>query len=107
MFNKFNPFGNDKNTPYVVPPPAMTTPYYNNYYGAQQFQAPVGVVAQPAAPAAAAVVEPATPLVPQAVPANTSAPVMEKPTTDAATANGGRSAVESLQEPVLASATRG
>ncbi len=31
MFNKFSPFGNDKTSPYVVPPPAVATPYYNYY----------------------------------------------------------------------------
>jgi hypothetical protein len=111
MFNKFNPFGNDKTTPYVVPPPAMTTPYYNNYYGMQQAQPAVGVAVQPvapvAAPAAAVAVEPAAPFVPQTVPLNSSVPPAEKPATDTATSDGGRSAVEPLQESVLASATRG
>ncbi len=32
MFNKFSPFGSDKTTPYVVPPPTTTLPYYPNGY---------------------------------------------------------------------------
>lgn len=31
MFNKFSPFGSDKTTPYVVPPPSVAMPYYNYY----------------------------------------------------------------------------
>lgn len=43
MFNKFTPFGSDKTTPYVVPPPVVGMPYYNNYAW------PQGTVAQPPA----------------------------------------------------------
>ncbi|MDD5393312.1 MAG: hypothetical protein PHE17_09860 [Thiothrix sp.] len=109
MFNKFSPFGNDKTTPYVVPPPAATaTPYYNNYYGWQQpavgVQVPAPVAQQQPQqpqPAAAVAVEPV------AVPPADNAATVPATPTDAATAKDGRSAADTLQEPVLASATRG
>lgn len=46
MFNKFTPFGSDKTTPYVVPPPTLAAPYYNyGYYGWPQ---PPATQSQPA-----------------------------------------------------------
>lgn len=100
MFNKFNPFGNDKTTPYVVPPPATTAvtpnPYYN-YYGMQQF-VPSAVAPATNAPVTA---QPATPEVVAPAVAPAAAPA------GSATAKDGRSAVEPPNEQLLASAIRG
>ena len=45
MFNMFTPFGNDKTTPYVVPPPVVA-PYNNmGYYNAMQMYTPTPTTA--------------------------------------------------------------
>lgn len=99
MFNKFNPFGSDKTSPYVVPPPAFgTTPYYNNSY--YTWPQTTTVTTQP------------TPVVQPATPATAPVPVqpadngssLEIP-ADSATAKDGHSAIDDpLQLPqVLAS----
>ncbi|QTR50552.1 hypothetical protein [Candidatus Thiothrix anitrata] len=102
MFNKFSPFGSDKTSPYVVPPPATTAvtpnPYYN-YYGAQQSAQPATTQAPASAPVATQ--QPTTP----GVVAPTVAPAA--PADGAATAKDGHSAVELPNEQLLASATRG
>ena len=103
MLNKFNPFGSDKTTPYIVPPPATTAvtpnPYYN-YYGMQQ-PAPSAVAPTTSAPVAPVAAQPATPEV--------VTPAVAPPATPAgaATAKDGHSAVEPPNEQLLASATRG
>lgn len=103
MLNKFNPFGSDKTTPYIVPPPATTAvtpnPYYN-YYGMQQ-PAPSAVAPATSAPVAPVAAQPATPEV--------VTPAVAPPATPAgaATAKDGHSAVEPPNEQLLASATRG
>ena len=102
MFNKFNPFGSDKNTPYVVPPPATTavtpSPYYN-YYGAQQ----------PVPSAVAPLTAPVAPIATQPVAPEMAAPVAAPAATpvEPATAKDGHSAVEPPNEQLLASAIRG
>ena len=103
MLNKFNPFGSDKTTPYIVPPPSTTAvtpnPYYN-YYGMQQ-PAPSAVAPATSAPVAPVAAQPATPEV--------VTPAVAPPATPAgaATAKDGHSAVEPPNEQLLASATRG
>lgn len=104
MINKFNPFGSDKTTPYVVPPPSTTAvtpnPYYN-YYGIMQQSAPSAVAPVTSAPVAPVAAQPATPEV--------VTPAVAPPATPAgaATAKDGHSAVEPPNEQLLASATRG
>lgn len=78
MFNKFSPFGSDKTTPYVVPPPVVSTPYYNynqynQAYNWPGYQAgyPATGLQQETLPVAAS---PAAPVM-TPVPADTSAPV--------------------------------
>ena len=69
MFNKFNPFGSDTTSPYVVPPPAAATPYYNYYIPQGGTVAPLPAV-QPT-PTAALPIVPA-PQPPQPVGAETA-----------------------------------
>ncbi|QQZ29446.1 hypothetical protein HMY34_12055 [Thiothrix subterranea] len=94
MFNKFSPFGNDTTSPYVVPPPAVATPYYNYY------TTPAGTVAQgvavqpqavqPPAPTAATIeVQPAT----NAVQPVVEIPVTQPPSNDSTTAKDGHSSL--------------
>lgn len=74
MFNKFSPFGSDKTSPYVVPPPVVGMPYYN-YYSWPQTTA-----VQPQAQAASV---PATAPVEAGSPAGTQQPtVIEQPPTE-------------------------
>jgi hypothetical protein len=85
MFNKFNPFGNDSTSPYVVPPPAVAaTPYYN-YYAAPQTQ-PV----QPSPAVSTQVQQPVA--VDASSPTPAVAPQPEQP-NGAATAKDGHSSV--------------
>ena len=45
MFNMFTPFGNDKTTPYVVPPP-IVAPYNMGYYNPMQIYTPIHTSAE-------------------------------------------------------------
>lgn len=91
MFNKFSPFGNDTTSPYVVPPPAVATPYYN-YYTAPAGTVTQGVAIQPQAvqpaPAAATEVQPAN-----AVQPVMGSPVTQPPPNDSTTAKDGHSSL--------------
>ncbi|WGZ93937.1 MAG: hypothetical protein QJT81_19460 [Candidatus Thiothrix putei] len=99
MFNKFSPFGNDTTSPYVVPPPAVATPYYN-YYAVPQNVAPQGTSVavqpqlqqpiQPEIPTVATPVQPAATSVPPPI---GGSPVVEPSPTDSATAKDGHSSV--------------
>lgn len=101
MFNKFSPFGSDKTSPYVVPPPAATaTPYYNYYTW------PQSGVAQPqlAAPVAAVMSEqPAAVETAPAPPAAAQQPVQP----NAATAKDDHSSVEEESDKFVAMMTKG
>lgn len=90
MFNKFSPFGNDTTSPYVVPPPAVATPYYNYYTAPAAGTVTQGVAAQPQAvqPAPAAEVQPANPIQPVM-----GSPVPQPPSNDATTAKDGHSSL--------------
>ncbi|EIJ35692.1 hypothetical protein [Thiothrix nivea] len=123
MFNKFTPFGSDKTTPYVVPPPAVATPYYN-YYGwpqAPTAQVSAEAVAASNAPATQQTLQPENGVavnagapMPMPVSVETaveaapveSVPVVGPPTPDegAATARDGHSAIMPEQD-MLAAAT--
>lgn len=87
MFNKFSPFGSDKTSPYVVPPPTFgATPYYNNYYTWPQTTT---VTTQPTQ-----VVQPATPTtVPAQVQPADNGSSLESP-AGSATAKDGHSAID-------------
>lgn len=119
MFNKFSPFGSDKTTPYVVPPPVVgATPYYNGYYGwpqataTPQQQAPVSTQSIPATTLSSPpIVSPTSGTAPEAV-------VQEAPPASgnvtpapegAATAKDGHSAIDDplRQQQILASMTKG
>ncbi len=82
MFNKFSPFGSDTTSPYVVPPPAVATPYYNYY------PSPAGTVAQGVA-IQPQVVQPA-PVTPQPV---VETPTSQPPAIDSTTAKDGHSSL--------------
>jgi hypothetical protein len=95
MFNKFNPFGSDTTSPYVVPPPTAATPYYNYYTTPQG-----GAVAQPPA-------TPQVPVVPPvAAPALAPAPALQQP-TGAETAKDGHSSVIKEGDKFVAMTVKG
>lgn len=105
MFNKFSPFGNDTTSPYVVPPPAVATPYYNYYTWPQQ-----GMAAQPqplqpqlSVPAATTQVQPSAA---ETLPVE-AAPVVEPQPEGAATAKDGHSSVIPQGDKLAAIAIKG
>ena len=102
MFNKFNPFGSDNNSPYVVPPPAVATPYYNYYTWPQS-----GVnQPQPVMPTAA--VMPTPPAVVETLPTLAPAAAPQSiPPNGAATAKDEHSSVEKVGNQFVAMMIRG
>jgi uncharacterized protein YoxC len=84
MFNKFNPFGDDKTHPYVVPPPYAN--YYNSNYGWPQPW--YGMQQQPTAPNTNGTVQPnpapqvPSSAVPEAVPTQPITPPAGNPTAE-------------------------
>jgi uncharacterized protein YoxC len=99
MFNKFSPFGDDKTSPYVVPPPAATAmPYYNYSWPAAN-----AVVTQP--------VVPQQPVVPVTTTTTTPPPPALAPGTaapaggNAANAKDEHSATQPENEQIVASST--
>lgn len=107
MFNKFNPFGSDKTTPYVVPPPVVSSPYYN-YYSWPQNAGGQPSLQQPAAPPAAGNYmqqPPAVGAVPQAP--SPALPVDGSGGTPSTAQDGHSFVIPTQDEGVLEIATRG
>lgn len=124
MFNKFSPFGNDKTSPYVVPPPMVGGyPSYNTGYATwpQQQVTAAQPATQAAVPQASA--EPASGQAGAETAETSAAPAAEQPAgftptpantapADAATAKDGHSAVEpesgkTIADRILTYFTRG
>ncbi|WML89633.1 hypothetical protein RCF98_11700 [Thiothrix lacustris] len=98
MFNKFSPFGNDNTSPYVVPPPAVATPYYNYYTLPQS-----GVTQPPLSPPTAAMI-PVQPAVGVLPPAAIPQPIQP---SDAETAKDGHSSVDKDGDQFVAMMIKG
>lgn len=105
MFNKFNPFGNDTTSPYVVPPPTVAAPYYNYYLAPKHLVMPsVAVEPQSTQPLVPAPSTPAAVIEAQPINAGEQ-PVLGEPDTrlpspDATTAEDGRSALTPENETI-------
>lgn len=112
MFNKFNPFGSDKTTPYIVPPPMVGTPSAYYVWPQQQVvqqQLPNASAQHSNAPAMSNTQS--TQSIPTQLPAAVEAEdvVPVSTPTDAATAQDGHSFIvpENQGMIVIANSTRG